>query len=68
MGCPLNNTAWQQFCCLHEQHEIHDTFHLCEYQSMCAQLAIHKPANEYQTDLGTTIKNDQFDRTSGKTY
>ena len=38
MACPLHNTEYQQYCCLHDKHQEDNTFEQCEYQQACSQL------------------------------
>ena len=38
MGCPLYNTEYQQYCCLHDKHQEDNTFEQCEYQQACSYL------------------------------
>ena len=38
MACPLQNTEYQQYCCLHDKHQEDNTFEQCEYQQACSQL------------------------------
>ena len=38
MACPLQNTEYQQYCCLHDKHQEDNTFEQCEYQQACSYL------------------------------
>ena len=49
MGCPLQNTEYQQYCCLHDKHQENDTFDQCEYQQACSQLVNTQKIVEWHT-------------------
>ena len=49
MACPLHNTEYQQYCCLHDKHQENDTFDQCEYQQACSQLVNTQNVVEWHT-------------------
>ena len=49
MGCPLYNTEYQQYCCLHDKHQEDNTFEQCEYQQACSQLVNTQKVVEWHT-------------------
>ena len=49
MGCPLYNTEYQQYCCLHDKHQEDNTFEQCEYQQACSQLVNTQQVVEWHT-------------------
>ena len=49
MSCPLHNTEYQQYCCLHDKHQENDTFDQCEYQQACSQLVNTQKVVEWHT-------------------
>lgn len=49
MACPLQNTEYQQYCCLHDKHQENDTFDQCEYQQACSQLVNTQKVVEWHT-------------------
>ena len=49
MGCPLHNTEYQQYCCLHDKHQEDNTFEQCEYQQACSQLVNTQKVVEWHT-------------------
>ena len=49
MACPLHNTEYQQYCCLHDKHQENDTFDQCEYQQACNQLVNTQKIVEWHT-------------------
>ena len=49
MACPLQNTEYQQYCCLHDKHQENNTFEQCEYQQACSQLVNTQKVVEWHT-------------------
>ena len=49
MACPLQNTEYQQYCCLHDKHQEDNTFEQCEYQQACSQLVNTQKVVEWHT-------------------
>ena len=49
MACPLHNTEYQQYCCLHDKHQEDNTFEQCEYQQACSQLVNTQKVVEWHT-------------------
>ena len=49
MACPLHNTEYQQYCCLHDKHQENETFDQCEYQQACSQLVNTQKVVEWHT-------------------
>ena len=49
MGCPLYNTEYQQYCCLHDKHQEDNTFEQCEYQQACSYLINNQKVVEWHT-------------------
>ena len=48
MACPLYNTEYQQYCCLHDKHQKDNTFEQCEYQQACSQLVNNQQGVEIE--------------------
>ena len=49
MSCPLHNTEYQQYCCLHDKHQEDNTFEQCEYQQACSYLINNQKVVEWHT-------------------